>query len=64
LFSNTWIMCRTDILHCTMMISCFILHVIYWGFGVVGWWTFLAWDSGIVQWWLVLPFFHDSCYLY
>ena len=26
-----------------MMISCFILHVIYWAFGVVGWWTFFRW---------------------
>ena len=40
LFSNAQTMCTTDILNCTMMISCFILHVIYWAFGVVGWWTF------------------------
>ena len=54
---NTRIMCRTDILYCTMIISCFILHFIYWGSGVVGWWTFLDWDNEIVQWWLVLSFF-------
>jgi hypothetical protein len=29
LFLNTWIMCRTYILHCAIMISCFILHFIY-----------------------------------
>ena len=40
LFSNAQTMCTTDILNCTMMISCFILHVIYWAFWVVGWWTF------------------------
>jgi hypothetical protein len=64
LFLNTRIMCRTHILHCTVMIGCFVLQVIYWGFRVVGWWDFLDRDNGIVQWWLLLPFFHDSCCLH
>ena len=63
LFLNVRIMCTTDILHFTMMISCFFLHVIYWGFGIVQWW-FCYWDNGIVQWWMIIWFFHDSCYLH
>ena len=64
LFLNVRIMRRTDILHYTMMINCFILHSTYWGFGVVQWWPFLRlrqWNCAVMTNYFILPWFLAIC---